>query len=383
MGKDRNLPLSYRGKKKEHFSDTEVCKFFLVAFCPHDLFPNTKADMGKCSKRHDEYYKKMYERDSNREMYQRRYEEELMELLERIISQLDSKIRKTLAKIDVPAEADRPKEIHEKIDGLNKKINFFLEQAERLGEEGRLDESEGIMKEIDRLKLQRSELSNMSENPLLQNEKQMHICEVCGAMQSLTDTDKRLTIHLEGKLHTGYALIRKTLAEIKQRRDEYRRVKEKEAETKVLEAKEKQAKDRELHIEDTKDKSKTPTENIGKDSNIAVPLSMSDHKNELPGKLSSREDIKSRLPASSDSYKDKQRRSHSRHREDDHKRDPRRGDNNGGRNLGRERDRSKERNRSREKEREHRRDHKDLHRPKDYGGKDYKEKSHHSKGHDY
>ena len=48
-------------------------------------------------------------------------------------------------------------------------------------------------------------------------------------MQSLTDTEKRLTIHLEGKLHTGYALIRKTLADIKQRREEYRRTKEKES----------------------------------------------------------------------------------------------------------------------------------------------------------
>ena len=48
-------------------------------------------------------------------------------------------------------------------------------------------------------------------------------------MQSLTDTDKRLTTHLEGKLHTGYALIRKTLAEIKQRREEYKLKKEKEA----------------------------------------------------------------------------------------------------------------------------------------------------------
>lgn len=46
-------------------------------------------------------------------------------------------------------------------------------------------------------------------------------------MQSLTDTEKRLTLHFEGKLHTGYALIRKTLAEIKQRREEYRRKKKK------------------------------------------------------------------------------------------------------------------------------------------------------------
>ena len=37
-----------------------------------------------------------------------------IELLEKIISQLDSKIRRTLAKIDVPPDSDRPKEIQEK-----------------------------------------------------------------------------------------------------------------------------------------------------------------------------------------------------------------------------------------------------------------------------
>lgn len=50
-----------------------------------------------------------------------------------------------------------------------------MDQAERLGEEGKLDESEALMKEIDRLKMQRSELSSMSENPLLQQEKQSRV----------------------------------------------------------------------------------------------------------------------------------------------------------------------------------------------------------------
>ena len=46
----------------------------------------------------------------------------------------------------------------------------------------------------------------------------MKVCEVCGALQSAGDTDKRLTIHLEGKLHTGYLKIRKKLAELRNKR---------------------------------------------------------------------------------------------------------------------------------------------------------------------
>jgi len=49
------------------------------------------------------------------------------------------------------------------------------------------------------------------------------VCEVCGALQSAGDTDKRLTMHLEGKLHTGYLKIRNKLAELKHRQHNRRR----------------------------------------------------------------------------------------------------------------------------------------------------------------
>jgi hypothetical protein len=29
----------------------------LLSFCPNDLFPNTKADIGPCERRHDDYLK--------------------------------------------------------------------------------------------------------------------------------------------------------------------------------------------------------------------------------------------------------------------------------------------------------------------------------------
>ena len=41
----------------------------------------------------------------------------------------------------------------------------------------------------------------------------MRVCEICGAMQSMSDTEKRLTTHLEGKLHTGDGLSRLRFAE--------------------------------------------------------------------------------------------------------------------------------------------------------------------------
>jgi len=51
----------------------------------------------------------------------------------------------------------------------------------------------------------------------------MKVCDVCGGLQTAADTDKRMVMHVEGKLHTGYAKIRKVLAELKAKREEYRR----------------------------------------------------------------------------------------------------------------------------------------------------------------
>lgn len=34
------------------------------------------------------------------------------------------------------------------------------------------------------------------------------ICEVCGAIQTINDTEKRIQMHLEGKIHQGFLRLR-------------------------------------------------------------------------------------------------------------------------------------------------------------------------------
>lgn len=217
-----------------------IGKNYLVAFCPHDLFPNTKADLGRCQKRHDKFFKEMFKNDSNREYYARKYEAELINLLEKVIAKVDERIRKSMNRLEAPMpeayaksisdKMNQPNELRDgvmdKIASLNEKINYYLEEAEKKGEEGLIDESEELFKEIERLKLEKSDLEAQLESNL--SKKQMKVCEICGAMQSATDTDKRLTTHLEGKLHQGFEKIRKLLAELKEKQDEYRKRKERE-----------------------------------------------------------------------------------------------------------------------------------------------------------
>ena len=47
MGADRDKTDKEKIGTNKHFDDSDVCKFYLLDFCPHDLFPNTKSDLGK------------------------------------------------------------------------------------------------------------------------------------------------------------------------------------------------------------------------------------------------------------------------------------------------------------------------------------------------
>ena len=96
MGKDRNKPLFIRIEKRDHFDEPDVsnpksynlqiCKFNLLSFCPNDLFPNTKADIGPCDKRHEDHLKEQYNRDPDKSRFERRYVDELILQLEHMIS---------------------------------------------------------------------------------------------------------------------------------------------------------------------------------------------------------------------------------------------------------------------------------------------------------
>jgi hypothetical protein len=219
MGKDRNLPIKDKLRLNKHFDNNEVCKYYLLNFCPHDLFPNTKSDLGPCKKRHDQFYKQQFEKDSNKENFQVKYEDSLMDFLEGLIAEVDNKMKKSLERIEAPLpDTEKPKDLVDQIRLIDIKIQDLLEQAEKFGELGRIDDSQLIMGQIEKLKEQKVELNTMSEYPMMIKEKQMKVCEVCGALQSLQDNEKRLVTHMEGRLHTGYAKIREYLDMIRRKK---------------------------------------------------------------------------------------------------------------------------------------------------------------------
>ena len=78
MGRDRNLVPGEKSNQL-HWEEEGVCKHFLVGFCVHGMFVNTKADYGVCNKLHDETHKTEYEKSSR--YGKMGYEEEFLRYL--------------------------------------------------------------------------------------------------------------------------------------------------------------------------------------------------------------------------------------------------------------------------------------------------------------
>eukprot|EP00915_Cephaloidophora_sp_WS-2016_P001127 GHVH01001550.1.p1 GENE.GHVH01001550.1~~GHVH01001550.1.p1 ORF type:complete len:354 (+),score=48.52 GHVH01001550.1:65-1063(+) len=232
MGKDRNDEVDgVTNHLKINFWDNDICKYYIVDFCPHDLFPNTKSDLGPCPKLHSDQMKELYEKyeGSDLEMYQRRYEAEFLSLMESLILGVEAKIRRGNLRIDAPLPSeqgvrfeDLPEDKRMKISELNTQISAFLKQAERAGMAGRIDEAEAVSKQVAALRRQVEKLhSNATPFEMyVQRDKSLRVCHICGAMQSAADSASRFESHVVGKQHIGFEKIRAFMEELQARRSE-------------------------------------------------------------------------------------------------------------------------------------------------------------------
>lgn len=79
----------------------KVCKHYLVAFCPSQLFTNTKSDLGACDKIHNDRLKEKYQK-SDKSKYP--YEAEFLDYLNKLISDLGRKIRQGNGRLNIQSD---------------------------------------------------------------------------------------------------------------------------------------------------------------------------------------------------------------------------------------------------------------------------------------
>jgi hypothetical protein len=73
-------------------TDPKVCRSYIVGTCPHDLFTNTKQDLGQCPKVHAEGLKVEYEALPEREKQKLGFEYDYMRDLHKYIDDCNRRI---------------------------------------------------------------------------------------------------------------------------------------------------------------------------------------------------------------------------------------------------------------------------------------------------
>lgn len=203
-----------------------------MKFCPHDLFVNTKADLGQCQKLHDDEAKRLYH-SSKATSKKIQYEDEFLRFCSNMINEVDRKILKgkqRLTLMNNKTDARPVSKQFDQINIMNDKISKLLREAEDAGLRGDVEQAQGLMSLCDKLKEEKELLVKFHESagwdvqaefPTVQ-EKQMEVCEVCGAFLIVGDAQQRIDDHLTGKQHLGYDRLRKAVEEMHQNRKKER-----------------------------------------------------------------------------------------------------------------------------------------------------------------
>lgn len=223
MGRNRNLDPSVKSKEL-NWEDDEFCTYFMVKFCPHDLFVNTRADLGQCIKLHDEEAKRLFE-TAKPCRKKSQYEEDFLRFCTNMINEVDRKIikgRQRLQLMNSKLEGRPVSKQQDQINTMNEKINKLVREAEEAGIRGDVEQAQGLMQMCDQLKEEKEALIKQHESNgwsvtaeiAAAQEKQMEVCEVCGAFLIVGDAQQRIDDHLTGKQHLGYSKLRKAVEEM-------------------------------------------------------------------------------------------------------------------------------------------------------------------------
>lgn len=196
-------------------TDPKVCRSYLAGTCPHDLFTNTKQDLGSCPKVHSEALKAEYEALPEPEKKKYGFEYDYMRDLQKYIDECNRRIDAAQRRLEkTPDEIRQTNVLLKSISDFTSSINNGLLEVEILGEMGEVNRAVDEffkVRQATAAKAERErELKALSDTSGPSGHQKLQVCDVCGAYLSRLDNDRRLADHFYGKMHLGYAQMRKT-----------------------------------------------------------------------------------------------------------------------------------------------------------------------------
>ncbi|OQV21138.1 Luc7-like protein 3 [Hypsibius exemplaris] len=211
MGRGRNLAPNEQ--KDLNWDDESVCKHYLVNYCPNELFTNTKADLGICRLIHDDKLAEKYRASPKKGTLG--YEDKFMRFLQDMIQEVDRRIDRGRGRLEATKQVaanTMGAKFDDRIRDLADKIEALVKEAEELGGQGKVEEAQLKLRLSDQLRKDRDGVIATMESAV-QQEKQLEVCQTCGAFLIVGDAQQRIDDHLSGKQHVGYARIKQTLKE--------------------------------------------------------------------------------------------------------------------------------------------------------------------------
>lgn len=185
------------------------------------MFVNTRADLGPCTKLHDEETKKQYQA-AKRCPRKIDIENEFIRFVSNMINEVERKIFKGKQRLDLMNSKLDQRPISKQAEAvlsINDKITKLVREAEEAGIRGDVDQAQNLMGLCEKLKEDKETLIKQYEscgfNFSETQEKQMEVCETCGAFLIVGDAQSRIDDHLMGKQHIGYTRLRKSLEDHK------------------------------------------------------------------------------------------------------------------------------------------------------------------------
>ncbi|KAJ5383640.1 LUC7-like protein [Penicillium concentricum] len=215
MGADQLIGTGAQGRNSQlAITDNKVCRSYIVGTCPHDLFTNTKQDLGPCPKVHNEGLKTEYETAPASEKAKWGFEFDYMRDMQKYIDDCDRRIDTAQRRLEkTPDEIRQTNDLLKQIADLSNTINSGLQEVSILGETGSVALALSEMHKVRTSKYQKEslerDLKNLQDTSGPSGHQKLQVCDVCGAYLSRLDNDRRLADHFFGKMHMGYSDMRK------------------------------------------------------------------------------------------------------------------------------------------------------------------------------
>ncbi|EON68194.1 hypothetical protein W97_07343 [Coniosporium apollinis CBS 100218] len=200
-------------------TDPKVCRSYLVGTCPHDLFTNTKQDFGPCPKTHSEALKNEYDSASEEQKKRWGFEYDYLRDMQKYVDECNRRIDTAQRRLEkTPDEIRQTNALLKQISDLTITIESGLFEVQILAEEGAVNTAVTEFFKVKQAKHTKEdrerELKALSDTSGPSGHQKLQVCDVCGAYLSRLDNDRRLADHFYGKMHLGYAQMRKTYEEL-------------------------------------------------------------------------------------------------------------------------------------------------------------------------